>query len=312
MTDMARVELIDNGVIFKEEPHEYWLGEKQLFGITDVIRRQVESARNEYDNCPEVFIRKAGEYGTSVHQSIQRLINEFDHDGTVEVEDFISLTKDMNIERSEYNVSDLNHWASNIDIVSRVSDYEFDLCDIKTYSGKLNSVQTEKARWQLSIYAYLFELQNQGAKVRSLYILHIRNKQRKDGSWERISEKTAIDRIPSDICSEMLDCDLKGKLFKNPFDIPKEIKSKVRRIIKLIQLKKEAEDELAEIKKNVLETMTFLDVRNWKGDDISFTRLEESQRSSFDLAAFKKAYPDLPYEKFVKMSKVAGSLKIAI
>ena len=30
------------------------------------------------------------------------------------------------------------------------------------------------------------------------------------------------------------------------------------------------------------------------------------------VAEFKKAYPDLPYDQFIKTSKVAGSLKIAI
>lgn len=312
MTDMARVELIDNGVIFKEEPHEYWLGEKQLFGITDVIRRQVESARNEYDNCPEVLIRKAGEYGTSVHQSIQRLINEFDHDGTVEVEDFISLTKDMNIERSEYNVSDLNHWASNIDIVSRVSDNEFDLCDIKTYSGKLNSVQTEKARWQLSIYAYLFELQNQGAKVRNLYILHIRNKQRKDGSWERISEKTAIDRIPSDICKELLQADLEGRQFVNPLSIPEEFTGKLVRLKELVLTKNQAEEEISQLKQDVMSTMEILDVTSWVTDEIRLTRKLPSTRSSFDLKLFKSEHPDIDYDRYMKTSNIAGSLMIAV
>lgn len=48
---MARIELINNGILFKEEEHEYWLGNKQLFGITQAIQKQV--AGQEYDNCPE-------------------------------------------------------------------------------------------------------------------------------------------------------------------------------------------------------------------------------------------------------------------
>ena len=39
---MARIELINNGILFKEEEHEYWLGNKQLFGITQAIQKQVE------------------------------------------------------------------------------------------------------------------------------------------------------------------------------------------------------------------------------------------------------------------------------
>ena len=309
---MTKVNLINNGVTFKEDEHEYWLGDKQLFGITSAIQRQV--AGHEYDGCPEYLIRRSGDYGKSVHKSIGMLINDFEHDGTVETEDFRELTKDMSIEACEYNVSDLEHWASNIDIVVRVSDNElFDLYDIKTYSNsKLTKTQLLKAKFQLSIYAMLFEGQNKGAKVRNLGIIHICCKTKKDGTENHISEILPIDRIPNDVCQNLLDCELQGTQFQNPYDIPKDVASKVNRIKKLIQTKKECEEELNAIKKDVLETMLFLDVKSWKGENITFSRIEETQRSSFDLAAFKKAYPDLPYDSYIKTSKVAGSLKIAV
>lgn len=308
---MAKVNLINNGVTFKEDEHEYWLGDKQLFGITSAIQRQV--AGHEYDGCPEYLIRRSGDYGKSVHKSIEMLINDFEHDGTVETEDFRELTKDMSIEACEYNVSDLEHWASNIDVITRVSDNEFDLYDIKTYSNsKLTKTQLLKAKFQLSIYAMLFEGQNKGAKVRNLGIIHICCKTKKDGTENHISEILPIDRIPNDVCQNLLDCELQGTQFQNPYDIPKDVASKVNRIKKLIQTKKECEEELNAIKKDVLETMLFLDVKSWKGENITFSRIEETQRSSFDLVAFKKAYPDLPYDSYIKTSKVAGSLKIAV
>lgn len=33
---VKRIELKNSEVIFLEEPHEYWLGDKQLSGITDL------------------------------------------------------------------------------------------------------------------------------------------------------------------------------------------------------------------------------------------------------------------------------------
>ena len=316
-----RIELVSSGVLFKEEEHEYWLtlpnGEKkQLSGITSAIQRQV--AGHEYDGCPEYLIKRAGEYGTSVHKSIERLINDFEHDGTVETEDFRNLTADMNIEASEYNVTDLSnddydscYYSSNIDIVTRLSQEDFGLLDLKTYSNaKLTKAQTTKARYQLSCYAYMFELQNKGAKVKELYVIHICNKPKKDGSINHIAELVPIERIPSDICKALLEADRNGEKFQNPYELPKEVEKKCKRIIKLIQTKKEAEEELTHIKKEILETMLFLDVDNWKGDGITFSRTAETTRSSFDLAAFKKKYPDLPYDDFIKKSNVAGSLKI--
>lgn len=318
---MERIELVNSGVEFLEEPHEYWLtlpnGEKkQLFGITGAIQRQV--AKSEYDGCPEYLIKRAGEYGTSVHKSIERLINDFEHDGTVETEDFRMLTADMSIEASEYNVTDLSnddydscYYSSNIDIVTRLSNFEFALADLKSYSNaKLTKAQKTKAQYQLSCYAYMFELQNKGAKVKELFVIHICNKTKKDGSINHIAELIPIERIPADICKALLDSDRNGVQFTNPYELPKEVEKKCKRIIKLIQTKKEAEEELTLIKKDILSTMLFLDVDSWKGDGISFTRTAETTRSSFDLAAFKKKYPDLPYDDFIKKSNVAGSLKI--
>lgn len=318
---MERIELVNSGVEFLEEPHEYWLtlpnGEKkQLSGITGAIQRQV--AGHEYDGCPEYLIKRAGEYGTSVHKSIERLINDFEHDGTVETEDFRMLTADMSIEASEYNVTDLSnddydscYYSSNIDIVTRLSDYEFALADLKTYSNaKLTKAQKTKAQYQLSCYAYMFELQNKGAKVKELYVLHISNKSKRDGSINHISELIPIERIPADICKALLEADRNGVQFNNPYELPKEVEKKCKRIIKLIQIKKEAKEELTLIKKDILSTMLFLEVDSWKGDGISFTRTAETTRSSFDLASFKKAFPDLPYDDYIKKSNVAGSLKI--
>ena len=224
----------------------------------------------------------------------------------------------MNIEASEYNVTDLSnddydscYYSSNIDIVTRLSQEDFGLLDLKTYSNaKLTKAQMTKARYQLSCYAYMFELQNKGAKVKELYVIHICNKPKKDGSINHIAELVPIERIPSDICKALLEADRNGEQFNNPYELPKEVEKKCKRIIKLIQTKKEAEEELTHIKKEILETMLFLDVDNWKGDGITFSRTAETTRSSFDLAAFKKQYPDLPYDDFIKKSNVAGSLKI--
>lgn len=310
---MARIELVNSPVRFDEQKHEYWLGDKQLFGITDVITRQVECAKREYDGVPEQFIKRAGEYGTQVHHSIQHLIQDFEHDGSVEVQDFIDLTKDMNIEASEYNVTDLNHWSSNIDVVSRVDDDTFDLADIKTYSGKLTSTQLTRAQFQLSIYNYLFLLQNKEAKVRNLYIIHVRNKTRKDGSIDHQAEIVPVELIPPTVIKDLLDCDLRGDKWENPYDIiPEEISSQIGHIKELIETKKETEEELNAIKKNVYETMSFLGKTSWETPEIRFTRTKDSTRSSFDLKAFKKDHPDMDLSSYMKVSQISGTLKIAV
>lgn len=66
---MARIELTQSGVIFNEELHEYWLGDKQLSGITEALRKQLHP--DMYSAIPKRILEQAAQYGTSVHKSIE-------------------------------------------------------------------------------------------------------------------------------------------------------------------------------------------------------------------------------------------------
>ena len=250
----TRIELKDSGVLFDKERHEYWLGEKQLSGITGMLQRQLFP--DEFDNVPEGMLQEAARYGTEVHESIEAFDSSWINDGTQEVQDYISLCQENNLvhERSEYTVTDGENWASNIDKVYRSSDDTFSLGDIKTY-GTMTPGKLEKARWQLSIYAYFFELQNKDAKVDRLFILHIRNKAKLGGTFDHICNILSIERIPSDICKELLDTDLQGKQFINPYSIPEKYREQEDYIRRLIQTKNETEARLSEIKSEILEDM---------------------------------------------------------
>ena len=137
-----RIELKNSEVIFLEEPHEYWLGDKQLSGITGMIQRQLFP--EEYDNVDEAVLKSAATYGTNVHASIEDFDKNWNNDGTVEVADYIKICQEHGLvhEASEYIVSDNNNWASMIDQVYRVSEDTFSLGDIKTY-GVMTSEKLE-------------------------------------------------------------------------------------------------------------------------------------------------------------------------
>ena len=169
-----------------------------------------------------------------------------------------------------------------------------------------------KAKWQLSIYAYLFELQNKKAKVNRLFIIHLRNKQKKDGTFDHISEIIFINRIPSEICMDLLATDLRGEQFANPYDIPEEISSQEAEIRELMETKSAVEERLAAIKANILSKMESLDVRSWVTDTMRLTRKLPSTRASFNTALFKQEHPDLDYAPYERVSQVASSLTITI
>lgn len=300
-----RIELNNSGVLFNPEEHTYLLGDKYLSGITPVIERQLYP--DTYLGIPEVVVRQAAEYGTAVHEDLDRFDTLWESSGSQEVSDYIQLCTDNGLthEASEYTVTDGENYASNIDKVFRVSDNEFDLADVKTYST-LDSERFDKARWQLSIYAMMFELQNPKAKVRNLYIIHLRNKN------SRICQLIPVGRIPADICAELLAADLNGEQFVNPYAIPDEIKSQEEHIRDLILTKQATEQELAEVKSNIMTIMEAQGVKSYQGDHIRITRKLPSTRSSFSMAAFKEANPTVDLEPFMRTSNIAGSVMITI
>ena len=309
--ETKRIELTDSGVLFDKELHEYWLGNKQLSGITGMLQRQLFP--DEFEGIPMEAINEAARYGTEVHESIEAFDSSWVNDGTQEVQDYISLCNEYGLihERSEYTVTDGENWASNIDKVYRTSDDVFSLGDIKTY-GTMTSDKIEKARWQLSIYAHFFELQNKGAKVDKLFILHIRNKEKSDGAFDHISEILQVKRIHNDICKELLNADLQGKQFTNPYSIPDKYKEKESYIRQLIQTKNKAEEELSRIKSEILQDMEAMGARTWETGTMRLTRKMPSVRISFNAAKFKEDHPNIDFTPYERTSNVSGSLLIAV
>ena len=308
---MARVQLKDSGVLFDEEQHTYLLKDKYLSGITGMLQRQFFP--DEFEGIPKAVLDASAQYGVETHRSCEDFDHSWINDGTQEVQDYIQICRENNLmhECSEYTVTDGSDWASRVDKVYRVSDDTFDLGDIKTY-GKMTAEKLEKARWQLSIYAYMFELMNKKAKVGRLFVIHLRNKQKKDGTWEHISNIIFVNRIPSEICEELLATDLRGEQFVNPFGIPDEYKAQEAEIRELIQTKAEVEERLSQIKAKILEDMTTKDVKLWATDTMRLTRKLPSTRTAFNLAQFKQDYPDMNYDDYMKESQVSGSLLIAV
>lgn len=305
------IQLNDSGVLFNREEHTYELNGKFLSGITEMLQRQLFP--DEFDGVPEEAIQQAALYGTEVHESIEQFDSFWTNDGTQEVADYIDIctTNGLVHERSEYTVTDGMNWASNIDKVFRKSDTVFDIADVKTY-GTMTPEKQEKARWQLSIYAYLFETLNPNATVGKLYIIHLRNKLKKDGTTDHIANLIEVDRIPSEVCKKLLDTDLAGEIFENPYDIPADIAEQEEEIRHLIQTKKEVEERLNELKSEILSRMEETQVISWNTETMKLTRKLPSTRYSFDLNRFKSDHPEFNYDDYMKKSTVGSSLLITV
>ena len=135
----------------------------------------------------------------------------------------------------------------------------------------------------------------------------------KSGKVEHICEIIFINRVPSFICEELLNCYLSGEKFMNPYAVPVELSSQEQHIRELLETKERVEEELNTIKANILSTMQTMDVKSWYTEGgMRLTRKLPTTRSSFNLPLFKKEHPEFNYDDYMKISQVSGSLQIAI
>ena len=310
MAATKRIELKDSGILFDEVAHTYLLGDKYLSGITGMLDRQLGYS---YENVPENVLEDARIYGTALHKELEDFDARWICSGSIECADYIKLCKENGLvhEASEYTVTDGVAWASNIDKVFRTSEQLFTLADVKSY-GAMTPQKLEKGKFQLSIYSYMFELQNKGAKVDRLFIIHLRNKQKKDGTFDHICNLIPVERIPSDICKDLLDTDLRNEKWVNPYSIPDDISAQEAEIRELMETKSSVEERLAAIKANILSKMESLDIRTWATNTMRLTRKLPSTRASFNSSLFKADHPDMDFSPYEKISQVAGSLMITV
>lgn len=299
------MKLSKSNVIFDQEAHTYQLNGALLSGITGVIERQLFPKK--YDNIPKYILDNAAQRGSFIHEQIELA----DTLGIIppcdEAKNYLEKinAEGLTVEESEYLVSDNEHYASCIDKVFRKDDTTFHLGDIKT-TYKLDK---EYVRWQLSIYAYFFELQNPEAKVERLFGIWLRGK---------IADIVDVERIPSDIIVNLLACDLNGMQFVNPFalpepkgDLPAKYQDMEQVIIEIEGQAKFWAEKKKELMEGIMKEMVSTGVYNWKSDAIQFIRKKDSIRKDFDKKTFENDYPDL-YKKYLKETPVVGSVTLKV
>lgn len=292
------MKLVKSPVVFNPEDHTYILNGKQLSGITSLLDRQL--FKDKYLGIPDEILKKAAERGTFIHECCELADEGIPVTGE-EVENYLKLKEKYNLrfEMSEYLVSDNEHVASCIDKVYRYDDTTFFLGDIKT-TYKLNK---EYVMWQLSIYAYLFEIQNPGARVSSIFAIWLR------GETAQLVE---LDRVPDDKVEELLRCDAMGLQYGESGEtLPSVIPEMEGLIVDVETRLKRLTEQKKALVDGLMRAMVKEGLYSWKGDKISITRKTATTRKSFDKEAFDKDYPNV-YDKYIKETPVSESLLIKI
>lgn len=191
--------LAQSKVLFNQEEHSYLLNGNLLSGVTSLLNRQLFPKK--YDTIDETVLRKAAERGSLIHETIELVDSLGVTSDLTEVQAYLNIKEKNGLTThcNEYLISDNEHIASSIDLV-------FDDCslaDIKTTS----KLDKEYVSWQLSIYAYLFELQNPTLQANKLFAIWLPKPRYGNPSLVEVV------RIPTDIVKALIECDKRGEQF---------------------------------------------------------------------------------------------------
>lgn len=291
-----RNKLVYSPVVYNDIDHSYTLGDTVLSGITGMIGRQLFP--DKYSNVPEGLLRSAAERGKNIHAEIEMMLNGFNPS---EISDEAMAFSMLNIPvlESEYIVSDGERFASPIDIVTE----DLDLCDIKT----TYTLDEEYCSWQLSVYAYLFELQNPRLKAGKLKAIWLRGNK---------AEVVELPRIPSPEIARLLACEAMGERFvplTPDLSEANDILAKIGDAEKMVlNIKKEldrAEEESKKLKSGLLKIMQGAGVTKYESNGLSITVKKGYTRETVDSAKLKAELPEI-YGRYLKTTEVAPSLTI--
>lgn len=293
------IALTKPSVVFQKESHTYFLDGKQLSGITALLERKLFPTK--YAGVDEETLHKAAQYGSSVHEQIAKDdgVDEFVLDEVLSYRKIITANNLKPIAH-EYLVTDSDKYASAIDLVLENEDGTVDLADIKT-TYKLDK---DYVSWQLSIYAYLFELCNPGLKVANLYGLWLREDK---SSYEKVyrHDKDEVLRLLADNTEDTFLPDSPTM----PADIVEMASQLEEYFAMLKRYEKKYKEQEKEFKTRLTKLMGEAGIYNITIGGLKISYVKGYTKSSLDSTRLRKEMPEI-VDKYSKTTNVSPTIKI--
>lgn len=292
-------------VTFIEESHQYFIGKKELKGVTGTLIKK--AFPDTYKNIPESILMKAAERGGLIHNTFETFCSIFDADikqypnPTEELLAFHSMlvAYDLHYVASEYLVTDGENFASAIDGIFADKKGNIYLVDYKTTS----TLHYDNVSLQLSIYAKWFEEQNPDLKVKEIVCMWFKNGQSKFQPLPRVADYQIDDLINAYLAD---DTDYQYKV-----EVPEQfsaLEQEYRLITARMDALKIKQDDLKEQMMKMMEANKQKSIKTNIG---SYSYVESTTKRTLDMKLFKEKYPNA-YERLTKVSFSKPSLRIKL
>lgn len=290
-------------VKFRESDHTYWLGDKQLISVTQLMKKHGLSA--DYSTVKADILNAKAERGSLIHKEIESYIKFAAEGFTDELDAFKALIAEHDITptSSEAIVYD-NLVAGTIDVIGQCPSGRI-IADVKTTS----TLHKDALAWQLSIYEYLFQKVHPGANVSALYGIHLN---------ETSAKLVEVERKPREEIERLFECEKNGELFipkstalsisKSELAYMVDVERRISDLKKQIDVYAKAYDEM---KEDLKARMKEQGVKSYEDDLLKITYIDSYTRESVDTTKLKVDKPEI-YSAYKKVTNVKDAVKVTL
>lgn len=246
---------------------------------------------------PSWIGREYADRGTMIHDEIENYIKTGEFGFTVELQQFIKFTKELDLREFHPELVVQNDLVKGrLDLLAGSPEYIY-LIDYKTG----NTVNEYAWRWQLSLYKYLY-----GMRVDKMLVFHL-------GDDPKIIE---LEEIPQVAIEALLECERNGTIYVETAMQEQdvllarlyEVENTIARIdAQSKHYKKQAE----EMKEALRLEMVKQNVKSYETERLKITYIAPSERVSVDSKKLKEEMPEV-WEQYSRVSTVKDSVRITL